>query len=169
MAWDRASYRSRQFFAALRPRLADDDRLLVAKWLPSALQRLFYSMTPRDQRHALDVAHTLLAEVESDAALVQAALLHDVGKGDVRLWHRVAVVVFEALSPQLLRRLAPAGAGGWRAPFDRLLRHAELGARRLEEAGPDVSGETVRLVRYHEDDIVDDESLARLRAADDRC
>ena len=167
MFWARAAYRSRQFFAALRPTIGGDDRLLVARRLPSALQPLFYSMSPRDQRHALDVARALLAEGDADDALVQAALLHDVGKGRLRLWHRVAFVLLQTLSPRLVARLVPAGSSGWRAPFDRLLRHAQLGAQLLEEAV--APAETVRLVRYHEGADFPDARLARLRAADDRC
>ncbi len=167
MSSARAAYRWRQFLGALRPRLDEDDRLLVAQRLSPALQRLFYSMTLRDQRHALDVARTLVADGESDDSLVQAALLHDVGKGRLRLWHRVAFVILRAVWPGLLARIASPGVGGWRAPFDRLLRHGELGAQRLEEAG--ASGETVRLVRYHGNTELPDERLARLRAADDRC
>jgi len=167
MSWARAAYRSRQFLAALRPRLAGDDRLLVAQHISPALQRLFYTMSARDQRHSVDVARALLAEGEDDEALVQAALLHDVGKGPLRLWHRVAFVILQALSPRLLARLAPPGTGGWRAPFDRLLRHGERGAQMLEAAG--APQETVRLVRYHENASVQERSLARLRAADDQC
>lgn len=167
MSWARATYRSRQFFGALRPRLAEDDHLLVAERLPGDLQRLFYSMTARDQRHALDVARVLMAQGQRDRALVQAALLHDVGKGRVRLWQRVTFVILQEVSPGLLPPIAPPGSGGWRAAFDRLLRHGELGAQRLEDAGAPC--ETVRLVRYHEDTKLADEPLARLRAADDQC
>ena len=167
MSWARAAYRSRQFVTALRPRLAGEDRLFAAQHLSPSLQRLFFDMPLRDQRHSLDVARALLADGGADEALLQAALLHDAGKGPLRLWHRVAFVMLQRLSPRLLAHLAPPGGGGWRAPFDRLLRHGELGAQLLEEAG--ASREAVRLVRYHEDGNAQDARVARLRAADDRC
>ena len=42
---------------------------------------LFESMQPADQRHCLDVFERLLQDGSPDAAMMQAALIHDCGKG----------------------------------------------------------------------------------------
>src|SRR3990172_8379609 len=106
MFWARAAYRSRQFFGALRARVGEEERLEVAAHLTPAEQDLFYAMEPRDQRHALNTLGILRAGGQRDPSLLAAALLHDVGKGPIRLWHRVAFVLLKAVTPGLLKRLA---------------------------------------------------------------
>jgi hypothetical protein len=183
MSWARAAYRSRQFFGALRARLEEEERAEVAAHLTSAEQHLFYSMDLRDQRHALDVFCVLKSGGHRDASLLAAALLHDVGKGPIRLWQRVAFILLRAMSPRLLRRLAsgdgpPAGGGsafgrGWRGALARSLDHAERGAALAEAAGS--TAETVRLIRLHRsptsassaEPAGDDVALALLQAADE--
>ena len=102
----RSVYRSRQFFRSVGASINDEDRAEVARLLTEDQQRLFFSMTPRDQQHCLDVLHALPPEASNDHDLLAAALLHDVGKGRVRLWHRVVYVLVRAVSPRLLQRLA---------------------------------------------------------------
>jgi len=183
MSWARAAYRSRQFFGALRARLEEEERAEVAAHLTLAEQRLFYAMDLRDQRHALDVFRVLKSGGHRDASLLAAALLHDVGKGPIRLWQRVAFVLLRAVSPRLLRRLAsadgaPAGGGsafggGWRGALSRSRDHAERGAALAEAAGS--TAETVRLIRLHRsptsassvEPAGDDVALALLQAADE--
>ena len=183
MSWARAAHRSRQFFRALRARLEEQERAEVTTHLTSAEQHLFYSMDLRDQRHALDVFYALEAAGHRDASLLAAAFLHDVGKGPIRLWQRVAFVLLRAMSPRLLRRLAcvdgpPAGGGqtaarlggsafggGWRGALARSLDHAERGAGLAEAAGS--TAETVRLIRLHRSPPGDDVALALLQAADE--
>ena len=165
MSWARAAYRSRQFFGALRARLEEGERAEVAAHLTPAEQRLFSAMDLRDQRHALDVFRVLKSGGERDAALLAAALLHDVGKGPIRLWQRVAFVLLRAISPRLLRRLASANGGGWRGALGRSLDHAERGAALAEAAGS--TPETVRLIRLHRSPAGDDVALSLLQAADE--
>jgi hypothetical protein len=191
MSWARAAYRSRQFFGALRARLEEEERAEVAAHLTPAEQHLFYSMDLRDQRHAFDVFRILKSGGQRDASLLAAALLHDVGKGPIRLRERVAFVLLRAVSPRLLRRLAsvdgaPAGGGqtaarlggsafggGWRGALARSLDHAERGAALAEAAGS--TAETVRLIRLHRSPASassaeppgDDVALALLQAADE--
>lgn len=165
MSWARAAYRSRQFFGALRARVEEDERAEVAAHLTPAEQRLFQSMDLRDQRHALDVLRALKASGQRDPSLLAAALLHDVGKGPIKLWHRVAFVVLRAVSPGLLRRVARADNSGWRGALARTLDHAEGGAALAEEAGS--TAETVRLIRLHRSPAGDDAVLALLQAADE--
>jgi hypothetical protein len=173
MSWARAAYRSRQFFGALRARLGEEERAEVAAHLTPAEQRLFYSMDLRDQRHALDVFRVLKSGGQRDASLLAAALLHDVGKGPIRLWHRVAFVLLKAVSPRLLRRLASGDGPGWRGALARSLDHAERGAALAEAAGS--TAETVRLIRLHRSPASassaeppgGDAALALLQAADE--
>ena len=165
MSWARAAYRSRQFFGALRTRLEDEERAEVAAHLTPAEQRLFYAMDPRDQRHGLDVFRILESGGHRDASLLAAALLHDAGKGRIRVWHRVAFVLLRAASPRLLRRLASGDGPGWRGALARSLDHAERGAALAEAAGS--TAETVRLIRLHRSAAGDDDALALLQAADE--
>jgi hypothetical protein len=104
--------------------------------LPPDAVRLFATMPVADRRHALDVSGRLLAGGHDDSDLLCAALLHDAAKGHrMRLWHRVAGVLLEAVSPGLLRRLASPDARSWRHPFHLYLHHAELSAGMAMAAG----------------------------------
>ena len=71
-------------------------------------------MQPADQRHCLDVFEALLRSGQQDTAMLQAALVHDCGKGTlsgatVRIWHRVVYVLLSPFSPLLASasRLSP--------------------------------------------------------------
>ncbi len=62
---------------------------------------LFAAMPVADRRHALDVVGRLIAAGHDDPDLLAAALLHDAAKGHrMRLWHRVAGVLLEAMAPR---------------------------------------------------------------------
>lgn len=126
---------------------------------------LFLSMTPRDQQHCLNVYRHLREEGHEDDALLVAALLHDIGKGEVALWHRVTFVLLESGAPGLLQRYTSPGAGrGWRQALYRCLHHPRLGAQMAREAG--CSEQVVALIGTSDDDTADERLLA-LHAADD--
>jgi hypothetical protein len=161
----RARYRSRQFVDALRAEVGEDDRARVARYLSPQEQRLFYGMALRDQRHALDVLFALEREGHDDRALLVAALLHDVGKGAIRLWQRVAFVVLKAASTRLLVRVASESGASWRQALWRSLHHAELGAALAEASG--APAETVRLIKMHEERATGDRQLLMLQQADE--
>ena len=163
-----ALYRSRQFFRSVGASLSAEDRAEVAQRLNAEQQRLFYAMTARDQRHCLDVFHALQRDGHDDPDLLLAALLHDVGKGPVRLWHRVAYVLIRALSPRLLRRLASESGSGWRQALASFSDHSRRGAVLVEATGAPEA--VVALVRLHSgDEMADDPRVALLRAADESC
>jgi len=123
-------------------------------------------MRLHDQRHALDVLYTLRDRGYTERALMQAALLHDVGKTEgVRLWHRVLIVLLERWRPGWLRRLARDLPANWRPstrdwrpsardlryPFFVHLQHPARGAALAEAAGCDPLA--VALIRHHQDPL----------------
>lgn len=161
----RALYRSRQFFGSVRPRIDADLRAEAFRLLREPERRLFATMTLRDQQHCLDVYRRLRQQGHDDPDLLAAALLHDVGKGRIALWHRVAYVLLEARVPALLRRLAVPGEGqGWRQALYRCRHHPELGAELAREAGS--SDQVVALIRADARASPDGRLMA-LQAADE--
>jgi hypothetical protein len=113
-----------------------DEEELARGVLPPDAARLFATMPVADRRHALDVSGRLLAAGHDDPDVLCAALLHDVAKGHrMRLWHRVAGVLLEAVAPGLLRALASPDPTSWRHAFHLYLNHAELSAEMAIAAG----------------------------------
>ncbi|MCK4451473.1 MAG: hypothetical protein KAX26_12870, partial [Anaerolineae bacterium] len=92
---------------------------LLSEYLTPPQAELFLRMPRSDQRHGLDVFHALRRKQRHDRDLLAAALLHDVGKsgGQLRLWHRVLIVLISALRPELLNRLASDEPHSWRYLF----------------------------------------------------
>ena len=129
-------HRVGQFVAHVRARVEPAEEADARRLLPDAAWRLFTAMPTADRRHALDVVARLRAAGSSDPDLLAAALLHDAAKGRrMRLWHRVAGVLLEALGPALLRRLASANPASWRHPFHLYLHHDRLSAEMAAAAG----------------------------------
>ncbi len=133
-----ALYRVRQFFAAVRARQLDETELgLVRRYLPEGGVELFQSMRVSDQRHSLIILNGLLAQGHDDLPLLQAALLHDLAKARVGLVPRTIVILLNAVSRQLLPRLASPDPRSWRYPFYLSLHHPELGAQAAARVGLD--------------------------------
>lgn len=134
--------------------------------LPEGGVRLFAAMPVGDRRHALDVADRLLVAGHDDRDLLGAALLHDAAKGHrMRLWHRVAGVLLEALAPSVLGRLANPDPRSWRHPFHLYLHHGPMSAALAMESGcaPRVGA----FIRGEMRSAADERLLAALRKADD--
>jgi predicted HD phosphohydrolase len=167
MSLARMAYRARQFLSALGSRGDATGLEIVASRLSAKQQRLFHSMTVRDQRHCLDVYHALRRLGCQDGDLLLAALLHDVGKGSVRLWHRVAYVLLKGVSPGLVDWVARSDGWGWRGAVASLRDHAALGAALAEEAGAPAAA--VGLIRRHGARDLTDGRLALLQVADEDC
>ena len=170
-AWRSARYRAYQFLAGLRPILEADDAAEVSAVLEERGLGLFVAMDPRDRRHSLAVMRWLRRHGSRDEHpsrdLLEAALLHDVGKGRIWVWERVAFVLLDALPRAVTRHIESSSGGGFRHALWTLRHHAELGAQRLEVAG--ARPRVVELVRRHTErpaDVSDDPELARLVEAD---
>jgi hypothetical protein len=180
-----ARYRVYQFFTALKAMLpiwagggkgglTTEDERLVRSILPAAgQQQLFARMSPNDQRHALAVARSLQQAGSDNPALLQAALLHDVGKSlGQPIIHRVLIVLLEAFWPAMLERLStsPARARAWRRPFVVHAQHPAIGAEWAQSAGCDPLA--VSLIARHQEILsptsteTEDKLLAALQWAD---
>ena len=145
---------------ALWPRVDGWELLRAREVLGERASPLFLAMEKRDQRHALEVTRRLHERGVDDVELLQAALLHDCGKGEVPVWLRVLKV----LSPGTLRRLGDERSAGWRGAAYRLREHGAIGARLAASAG--VGAGAVRLI---EGRILpgDESRWALLESADD--
>lgn len=162
----RAAYRVRQVLLGLRLALRAGEVASVRALLSEDERVLFMTMDARDRRHSMDMLLWLRARTTPSMPLEVATLLHDVGKGRLRLVERVAFVLLGALGGA--RRDAWCVEGdGFRGALWRLRHHARLGAERV--AG--TSTERVCwLVAHHTDALPpDDEELRWLMAADDAC
>lgn len=126
----------------------------VAGQLSPGALRLFESMSPADQRHALRVFRGLQARGWTDRDVLAAALLHDVGKagGRVPFWTRPAVVIGKRCAPHLLTRLTVYPLEGkrlprWRRALSYAWWHADVGADLAAGAG--LSERAVHYIRMH--------------------
>ena len=165
-------HRVRQFALALGARATQATVEDLAQNLDTSQQELFFQMLSMDQRHCLAVFRALREAGHTDPSLLQAALIHDVGKslGPLGIRHRVTAVLAKALSPRLWEKL-DGEPGSCLYPFRVHRHHAALGAELAAQAG--CSPEVVWLVAHHEDDQIEgpardrmDGRLAALQAAD---
>ena len=165
-------YRVRQFTLALGAQANGERVEDLPQLLDDHKQELFCGMPSVDQHHCLAVFGALREAGHTDPSLLEAALLHDVGKtlGPVRIGHRVLAVLGKAFFPAVWNKM-DGQPGTWRYPFYVHRQHAALGAKLAAQAGctPDV----VWLVAHHEDERLDvppgdnmGSLLAALQAAD---
>ena len=160
--WYRVGHFSRAVGARPSPRA-----LRVADALLSPAERsLFDGTSPRDQHHHLETLRLLPGSVRGNRTIARAALLHDVGKGWIRLHERVLFVLLNAAFPGLLDRIAHRDRPGLLGALYRIHHHAGLGADALSALG--VEPRLVDLVRRHHDDPAGDPDLYALIHADDR-
>lgn len=156
--------RVRQFFAiAVARQSSAVDAQIRAELNDDRQWCLVQRLAPADRAHMLAVFHVLQRRGHTDADLLRAALLHDTGKADergrVRLAHRVARVVAEAIGPEFVQWLSRRSHGMYLA-----VNHAVLGARLARDAG--ASERCCWLIAHHEDVETVDEALQALIAAD---
>lgn len=144
-----ARYRVGQVLSLLAARRQPPDEGPAVVVLPPPLLELFRRMPAEDRRHALRVLADLRSRGATAAPLLQAGLLHDLGKAGagVGLLHRVSRVALRRLAPPLWRWLS-ASATGWRRPFWVVRHHPERGAAWAQAAGAEDA--VVDLIRHHE-------------------
>jgi hypothetical protein len=136
---DSARYRLRQFLAALAGQISPDERVLVVRLLGPGEQRLFERMPRFDQRHCLDVYHTLTRAGHDDPVLLRAALIHDCGKvadngRTIPLVYYGLFVVLKRFAPALYQDAARDGRS-WLWPFAVHAAHEQRAALLAEMAG----------------------------------
>jgi hypothetical protein len=165
MSLARAAHLVRRFLRALTARVDPAERQVIAAYLTPAQQQLFWAMMVQDQRHSLDVFYTLQRRGCRDQDVLLAALLHDVGKGRIRLWQRVVFVLLQTGAPGLLHRLAQPNGSGWRQAMASLKDHGFRGATLAQEAG--ASPAVVELIRNHQRLDGGDRRAALLRTAEE--
>jgi hypothetical protein len=137
-------YRIRQLSNSLSAKsLNQAEKDFVRAILTSKQVLLFFSLAVYEQRHALGVCQTLCAGGHgTDRELLQAALLHDLGKFDpetgryVPVWGKIVNVLLAMLKAKLLlRKLAKPAPHSWRYVFWLQLNHEERGAKLALKAG----------------------------------
>jgi hypothetical protein len=176
----RIFYRLRQFVRGITAHVSADEMLVAAQVLPRAALARFCHMPLDAQRHSLNVLYMLQRDERTTPDLAAAALLHDVGKCAVEQvgfhlspWLRGPLVLFEALTPDLVAKLARNDpAQGWRYLLHVHLAHATIGAAWAADA--ECSELTCWLIKHHQDKLTDapqsdrEELLALLQWADSR-
>lgn len=141
----------RRFYGYVTSKPPTSDELdAVRKQLSADLFDLFIMMNLQDQRHAIDVAERV-----DDDALVEAALLHDVGKSASQIGAvgRSFATIAGAISIPV--------SGSW----DLYLDHGEIGASMLETAGAETI--TIAFARFHPGSPPPDISLAQWHALEE--
>lgn len=167
--WTRPIQRTREVWLPVP--LTESETEWVHRNIPSEFASAFFSMHPADQRHCLQVGALChhwamnhgLNEAE-EALLVQAALLHDVGKAKCKL--SIWIRVLHALSlPTMFQRglagILPRG----REQLRILQNHASLGGEILDDLGADPT--IVHLVGNHHDKNPTDLLGTLLKRADE--
>jgi len=164
MAW---RYRLTQFARYFRaPPLTAADQQQLANHLTPELRTLFERMAPGEQAHSLRVMGWLVEHGHHQPELLQAALLHDVGKvlAPVNLIERGVIVLAQKFLPEAMERWENGEPQGWRRPFVTAACHAEWGAQLAAQAGAPPL--TVHLIRQHQLPAPADPLLQILQMAD---
>jgi putative nucleotidyltransferase with HDIG domain len=133
---------------AFVPALARPDDAFAARWLSADEYALYRRMDRRDRDHGCQVARRVLARApQVRAAVVRAALLHDVGKSAApyRAWERIAVHLYRPAAAAAEQSASGCLARAWQ--WHAL--HAERGAAMILAVGGDP--EVAELVRRHHD------------------
>jgi len=168
------TYRAKQFLRSMTARVDPSDREAVARILAPRLAALFFEMSPADQAHSLRVLHDLLEQGESEADLLAAALLHDVGKSRSPLtpFERAVIVLANRAQPEWVLRLGRRPARGLLRAFSTAVQHPAWGAAMVEASGG--SDRLCALIRFHQEPpgAIDGKELQalliRLQQADSR-
>ncbi|MDB5078119.1 MAG: hypothetical protein JWP00_43 [Chloroflexi bacterium] len=147
MIFKKIFLRCRQFLRSwqAKPLTVPENRYLQGVLTPGQYA-LFKALPIYEQRHALNVCRTLTsAGFGYDRDLLQAGLLHDLGKFDpstgqaIPVWVKVANVAAGKLAGPFYRswrdRQAKNTPGGWRYYFWLQAAHEDRGAALAQKAG----------------------------------
>ncbi len=148
----RARYRVWQFWRSIRKvPLRPEDQEEIAKILSLEEMNLFLRQSLTDKRHSLRVMRKLKESGHMDNDLLAAAVLHDVGKTNLRTawWDRPVVVLAESIMPSNAERWANGTGDGWSRPFLIKAKHAEWGADAASAMGS--AALTGELIRRHDE------------------
>ncbi len=143
---------AKRFFGSVNPAvLGEDESSWVASQLLPAELELWARMSTADQRHAYGVGQRVVKILGEDATrpVVAAALLHDIGKieANVGTMLRVVSTLVGTIADQASIE-SWSKESGWLGRAGQYLRHNEIGAAMLTDAGSDPL--TIAWAREHE-------------------
>jgi hypothetical protein len=134
-------YRVHQFMKAIFSKIDSSEITWALNNLPPGSGSLFLKQSRSEQRHALNVAQSIMKEqptlsVSNYQNLLAAALLHDCGKSRIcnRLWHRVFVVLMQKMPQPIWFRLERSHTI-FATPLKTASQHAIWGCNLAREAG----------------------------------
>ncbi|MEJ2758895.1 MAG: HD domain-containing protein [Anaerolineales bacterium] len=148
-------YRFRQFARAYTD--APDPQALsrAEQFLSPDLFALFSQMLLFEQAHSLRVFEGIRETDYTQADLLTAALLHDVGKAraPLRPWQRAIAVLLKKFMPAAYQRIGEAASlKAWNAGVVVAAQHARWGAEMAAQAG--ASTLAVKLILHHQDEDI---------------
>lgn len=157
---NRIIYRFKQLFFALSAKMSDDNKNFARHNLNIKESSLFFSLPEFEQKHAVVVAHKMIAEGKGlhnvdQRKLVRLGLLHDIGKSAVRMsiLDKGLLVITHRLMNPLYDLLAGLGKGENSATILRQFyvhkHHGLIGSRLLEKIGE--SHDIIDEVARHDD------------------
>lgn len=146
----------------------------VTAVLSEPQRQLFYRYNAADQWHSVQVLRMLRDAGHTQPDLQVAALLHDVGKTQVRLTlgDRTLIVLAQVLLPGRMAAWGEGEARGWKRPFVVKAQHPAWSAEMAAAAG--CTPLAISLIRRHQDDLpetavsAEDHLLRLLQWADDQ-
>lgn len=146
-------YRVRQFIRTIIPRIDPAEIDWAINHLSPEAADLFLQQSKAEQRHAIDVAKSIIKaslplSFKDFQNLITAALLHDCGKSvvNIRLWQRIYIVLIHRI-PQPIFSLIEKGPSLFAFPIKFHARHSLWGEYLANKAG--MNSVVCLLIREH--------------------
>ncbi|HUX46780.1 MAG TPA: phosphohydrolase [Desulfosporosinus sp.] len=134
-------YRVNQFIHVIFPDIDASEITWALDNLPPEACSLFLKQSRSEQRHAVDVAQSLMKEKNSLPLsnfqnLIAAALIHDCGKSMVHipLWHRIFIVLMRKMPRSIWSQLERSHTV-LASPLKTASQHAVWGGNLAQRAG----------------------------------